>query len=551
MMAVHHASGGDARQEWIDLSTSDPLYAHDDDRIGRRWDSLHTDKADGITYRTLNKILRDHGAVNAQVPNDVPDDEFGKFQAEDLKRLEEAEAAMPIAKLAHVNADNIDSLFKVVNLNGKMRVLWWARSALDRNVRTPQFWSTQEFKIALQNKTVTVKTKKTDKNGAEKEAEEVLPLAQWWLTLRSRFTWDGVVLQTELESSADSVNLWRGFGVAENTKGSWKLLRQHVREVIANGDEASDAYIIKWIAWALQHPCDPAEVALILKSSTHGTGKGHSAASAPEALRRSRDASIQDGTLDRPLQRAHLAMTCLLFVDEMTIGDNKETATLNSTLTEDSIAIEPKGVDAYMMPNHVKICGASNQEHVVWVADTDRRFAAFDVSDKRRGDTAYFNAIVEELEAGGYGAMLHDLLGLDLGTWHPRDNIPHTREKISEKVKSAPPELQWLAGYLDSGVLNCQVPNRGGMVIYADPFYEHARRTVAPLRSWTDNAFAAFLKDWGVTRKRSGTSQWVFPLLVEMRAAWRKRRPWWPEFDQTVTEWGDADAEDADDMDFG
>jgi hypothetical protein len=67
MMAIHHASHGEARQEWIDWSISNPKYAHHAELIGRRWDSLHTDKAGQaiITIGTLRKILSDHNALDA------------------------------------------------------------------------------------------------------------------------------------------------------------------------------------------------------------------------------------------------------------------------------------------------------------------------------------------------------------------------------------------------------------------------------------------------------------------------------------------------------
>lgn len=62
MMACHHASGGSARQEFIEWSTRDPEFADDAWRIGNRWDSLHA-KRDGatVTHRTLHKLLRDAG----------------------------------------------------------------------------------------------------------------------------------------------------------------------------------------------------------------------------------------------------------------------------------------------------------------------------------------------------------------------------------------------------------------------------------------------------------------------------------------------------------
>jgi hypothetical protein len=70
MCACHSASNGNARSEFIGWSITDPKYAHDAETIGRRWDSLHREKPGGITYKTLNKILADRGAADAQVaPN--------------------------------------------------------------------------------------------------------------------------------------------------------------------------------------------------------------------------------------------------------------------------------------------------------------------------------------------------------------------------------------------------------------------------------------------------------------------------------------------------
>ncbi|MEM1233351.1 MAG: bifunctional DNA primase/polymerase, partial [Pseudomonadota bacterium] len=44
MMAVHQASNGEAREEFIAWSTSDPTYSNDGEKIGARWDSLSVSK---------------------------------------------------------------------------------------------------------------------------------------------------------------------------------------------------------------------------------------------------------------------------------------------------------------------------------------------------------------------------------------------------------------------------------------------------------------------------------------------------------------------------
>jgi hypothetical protein len=180
-----------------------------------------------------------------------------------------------IPRLNDVNEHNIGKLFRLVNLNGKVRVAYWARSALDPKVRVPQFWNPQDFKTALKNKEVVRKVTSTDAKGKEHEKQIKRPLADYWLDHPKRYTYDGVVLRAEMDSaSPDAINLWRGYGVEQNTTGNWSFLREHIRDVIANGKTDRDEYIIRWIAWALQNADKPCEVALILKSTAHGTGKG-------------------------------------------------------------------------------------------------------------------------------------------------------------------------------------------------------------------------------------------------------------------------------------
>lgn len=57
---------------------------------------------------------------------------------------------------------------------------------------------------------------------------------------------------------------------------------------------------------------------------------------------------------------------------------------------------------------------ASNSDWVVPASLEARRFFVLDVRDDRMDDFAYFNAIVDELDRGGYQAMLYDLLRMDL-----------------------------------------------------------------------------------------------------------------------------------------
>lgn len=82
MMACHHATNGEGRQEFIDWSTQDAKYADDAWVIGNRWDSLHAHAPRGepVTARLLHKLVHEAGG---QVPNPDPEDDFDVWDGPD------------------------------------------------------------------------------------------------------------------------------------------------------------------------------------------------------------------------------------------------------------------------------------------------------------------------------------------------------------------------------------------------------------------------------------------------------------------------------------
>ncbi|MFT3761988.1 MAG: AAA family ATPase [Pseudoxanthomonas sp.] len=101
MMACHHATDGDgeARQEFIAWSTSDPSYADHEWIVGRRWDSLHADRDDAVTIATLRRRLNEAGADIA--PPDA---------AEDFDVWDEVEPIEPRARRRFLNVNDLKAL---------------------------------------------------------------------------------------------------------------------------------------------------------------------------------------------------------------------------------------------------------------------------------------------------------------------------------------------------------------------------------------------------------------------------------------------------------
>jgi hypothetical protein len=172
-----------------------------------------------------------------------------------------------------------------------------------------------------------------------------MPLADWWLTRKDRYTYDGIIFHASADGGApsDEINLWRGYGVKPNPEGDWTLMRNHVRKIIANDDPANFNYILKWLAWAIQNPTKHCEVALVLLSEEKGTGKGFLGRTMCRLFGAHGLHISNRGHLVGRFN-AHFMQVGLLFSDEaLWPGHKDDEGVLKALITEPSLMVEPKG----------------------------------------------------------------------------------------------------------------------------------------------------------------------------------------------------------------
>jgi Family of unknown function (DUF5906)/RepB DNA-primase from phage plasmid len=383
-------------------------------------------------------------------------------------------------------------------------------------------------------------------------------LGDWWLKHPQRRQYRGVVFQPGGAPIINGrLNLWTGWGV-EPKQGDWSLLRKHIREALAAGDENVYQYIMNWLAWAVQHLGEQAEVALVFigeRGSGKGTlGKALSKIFGQHALHLSSPEHLT-GRFN-----AHLRQCCFLFADEA-YGPKDKSAegTLKRLITEDTLTIEQKGRDPIEVPNLLHVMMASNNEWVVPAGAHERRFMVQRVSEAHRQDPAWFGPLYKQMREGGYAAMLFDLLERDLGDWHPR-NIVRTEALTGQQEESLSALDAWWFELLQTGVLagaDEDDPDRAISTEYEEEIeeptgwggtrtrtvrheglFDQARRISPKLKAVTDAALGRYLtneqgckRTW-VHRERG----WQFPPLADCRARWLERFP--------DTKWDDLNLED-------
>jgi hypothetical protein len=373
--------------------------------------------------------------------------------------LDFAEAKATAEKKRQKSQDDLDRLierfnrkYAVVNDGGEMRVFWERSDPLRPGRYTLDRFAFADFHKMHQNRRLTKEV--PDPKCPGKTKEVTLSIATWWLNdPRRREHLGGVVFDPTAQVSRDHWNLWRGFGVAPR-RGSWRLLHQHLFEVLCSRERRDFEYLLNTTARLFQCPQLPAEVAVVLKGD-EGCGKGI-VGRALYKIMGQHGLHISHPEHLRGKHNAHLRDCVYLFADEaFYAGDKQHESILKALISEDTLAIEPKNKNLVDVPNYLHMWMASNLDWVVPASLRARRWFIPKISDHRIGDREYFKALYREIDAGGLEAMLFELLHRDIGNFDPR-TVPLTEPLAIQKLHSLDTLHRWWMTCLERGFILVQ-----------------------------------------------------------------------------------------------
>jgi len=335
-------------------------------------------------------------------------------------------------------------------LNGKHAVIadFGGKCRVTNEVRDPMlgrtnfsFQAPNDFRMRYMNRMIEYE------DGAGKSRS--MPLGDWWLKHPNRKQFDTIVFAPEIEVPG-SFNLWRGFSCTAQP-GDCQLFLDHLLENICCGNEEHYAYLIGWMAHAVQKPAVPGYTAVVLRGA-QGTGKSFFAKTFGHLFGH-HFLQVSDPKHLVGAFNAHLRDCVVLFGDEaFYAGDKRHEGALKTLVTEEMLSIEGKGVNLVTTSNCLHIILASNSDWVVPAGESERRYFMLDVSDAKKQDTTYFRLIQNQLDSGGYEALLHFLRTYDLAAFNVR-KMPTTRALQDQKILSYGAEHAWWYNKLVQGEL--------------------------------------------------------------------------------------------------
>jgi hypothetical protein len=448
----------------------------------------------------------------------------------DEKQCEvDAQAENPLVEM--------NSKFAVVMVGGKTRVVRFEKSTAYPGARVPVYSTIPDFCSFHDKRRIAV----AQPDGTEKR----VGIGRWWIDHEERQQYEGIVYAPNAseDEARGKLNLWTGFG-CKPREGDCELYLDHLRDNICSDTPEHSDYLLNWMAYAVQFPERQGEVAVVMRGK-EGVGKGVVAKEFGKLFGSHFRHIVHAKHLVGHFN-AHLQQCSVLFADEAFFaGDRQHENVLKALITEETVQIEPKGVDSYSVKNCIHLLMSSNSDWVVPAGADARRYFVLNVSDAEMQNHEYFAKITRQMDNGGREALLFHLLNRDLSEFNVR-KVPQTAALAEQKSHSRRGidklvEIIAHGGIIPSvHVLHPDVAVTTGED-RGEGFYCRARSLVSELKYESSIVLKTKLKEhWGCHDWKSGDVRGIrFPTLSELRTLFDKRHgnQDWPEI-AAGEDWG-------------
>jgi hypothetical protein len=288
-----------------------------------------------------------------------------------------------------------------------------------------------------------------------------MSIADAWLLNADRRQYDGVIFEPGTDRPG-YFNLFDGWGVVPRP-GNCSAFQDLIHTCICAEDRAASSYVWHWLAHLFQKPCELPGVAIVLRGG-RGTGKNTFVDAIGKLVGRAHYLPLSSMSQVTGRFSGHLADLMLVFANEAIWGGDKQgEGALKTMITDSLTTCERKGKDIISVPNFKRVIVATNEDWAVPVGMDERRFCILDVSSVRQQDQAYFSKIFDELDHGGYEALMDMLLHTDLSEFNPRQLPKSVRSNGWDMMlRSQSTVVQWWYSCLDNGFMRLEEVNGEG-----------------------------------------------------------------------------------------
>jgi len=386
------------------------LFLYSDGHFGFK--CLHGHECPELNWKSLFEWMK------KQLPGENLDD----FEPPELSELEKT--------VTEFNK----KFFVVENFGSHTQVCWFQEVdyGQDHKGRVLGHQSFEDFRNRYSHQEIVFKYKQT----AHGDTPVIKSRGDAWLHSKDRQQYDRVTFLPGGTTPTNVMNLWQGFAY-KPIEGNCGLYLDHLRDNVCDKNAEKYNYLISWMAYHVRHPAAVGEVAIVIRGKK-GVGK-NVAAEPYQKLWGPHGLLVSDQNAITGNFNAYLRDKCLVVADEAFFaGDHAGSRRLKSIITGDTLQIESKGVNKETCPNYIHLFILGNDDWIIRATDDERRFFVTECGSDHRQDFPYFKAIQEQLNSGGYEALLFHLLHkVDLAGFENHQSLPtpELREQMSHSLE--------------------------------------------------------------------------------------------------------------------
>ncbi len=325
------------------------------------------------------------------------------------------------------------------------------------------------------------------------------PVSKVWFYSERRKSYEDLDFLPEKKTLRGTFNLWRGFaetpikigekGTDEMREGV-DMFKSHLFENICQNDDDSYRWLFGYFAHLIQRPWEKPLTAVVIKGEK-GTGKNAAINQITPMLHEANHLLASDPRHLLGNFNKHIETVLLFTLDEgFWSGDKKAESRLKDLITGRTHLIEQKMKEVYQIRNLARIVILSNEDWVVPATREERRFAVFNIGNKKRQDTDFFTRMIYCMRVKkGTKLLMREFLDYDLSRID-LNQAPQTIGLLDQKLESLDPIASWWHSCLMEGqILNLEFsddsdewPDFVNKEALRKAFIEHSRER--NVRSW-------------------------------------------------------------------
>ncbi len=217
-------------------------------------------------------------------------------------------------------------------------------------------------------------------------------------------------------------------------------------------------WILRWLAYPLQHPGAKMQTALLMFGEKQGTGKSLFFEGVMLPMFGDYGTVASQHQLDSTFTSWRSKKLFVLFEEVLSRDDKySHNGTLKYMITGKTMNINEKNLPARDERNHMNSVFLSNEPQPIPIELEDRRFMVIEA--RRKQDPAFYDQVKDAIAKGAIEAFYHFLLELPLDGFNEHTKPPMTlaKERVIEFGLAGWMSFHraWKDGYLDAPYCSC------------------------------------------------------------------------------------------------